>query len=139
MRKLVQTALFATTVALALPGEAAPQTCPVGPAPVACSATAPSPGQAFSGPVLQVLDGRTLCVALGPSPSQWVRVAMADAGPDATLESLRSLVFARKIDCMTVGQEGGAVRAVCLMDGLPVGLLASPVPGGGTRPRGSDA
>ncbi len=36
------------------------------------------PGATFSGPVVYVGDGDSLCVALGQAPSQWLEVRLAD-------------------------------------------------------------
>lgn len=104
---------------------ASPDVCPP-PVHVAnCSAPAPAAGVAFAGPVLQVIDASTVCVALGPLPTQWVRVDLADTPSDGTRSGLMAAVFAQDVTCLSAGPAGVGVRAVCLSGGVSVGLLAS--------------
>ena len=106
-------AVLGTLVVASLSVTQAPPACPTRPSlAVACTAAAPDRGQEISGPVLEVIDGRTLCVALGPTPDQWVRVRLADVGPDASRAALVAAVFARQLDCMTIGREADGARAV---------------------------
>jgi hypothetical protein len=46
-----------------------------------CRAPAPAVGQTVSGPVLHVIDGRTLCIAQGPTPDRWIALRISPAGP----------------------------------------------------------
>jgi hypothetical protein len=131
---LVQFAALAMIAATA----AGPLTCP--PAPTAsapqparfarpaaaeCTAAAPARGAAFTGTVLQVIDGRTLCVAFGPSPDQWVRVRLTDAGPTPPRGALMATAFAREVTCVAGATDGEGLTAVCTLDGRSVGEAAS--------------
>jgi hypothetical protein len=130
---LVQFAALAMIAATA----AGPLTCPPAPTasappqptrfvqPAACTAAAPPRGAAFTGTVLQVIDGRTLCVAFGPSPDQWVRVRLADAGPTLPRGALMATAFAREITCVAGATDGDGLTAVCTLDGRSVGEAAS--------------
>ncbi len=110
---------------LAAAGPAGAQTCPVRLPPAPCTASAPGPGERFTGPVLQVLDARTLCVALGPAPDQWVQVEIADAAPDAGRGALMGAAFGRDVQCVVTRRAASGVRAVCIdLDGISVGRLA---------------
>lgn len=115
----------------------APLTCPPGqapgpqparlapPPPAACTAAAPARGVAFTGTVLQVIDGRTLCVAFGPSPDQWVRVRLADAGPTLPRGALMATAFAQEVTCVAGAADVDGLTAVCTRDGRSVGEAAS--------------
>ena len=120
-------AVLGTLIAASLSVAPAPPSCPIRPSlAVACTAAAPDPGQEISGPVLEVIDGRTLCVALGPTPDQWVRVRLADGAPDASRAALVAAVFARKLDCMAISPDADGARAVCLLGGRSAAFLAQP-------------
>jgi hypothetical protein len=109
-------------------------TCPPAPAPqqarlappgvAACTAAAPASGQSFSGTVLQVIDGRTLCVASGPTPDRWVRVRLSDASPGLPRGALMASAFARDVTCVAERPEADGVTAVCTLDGQSVGRAA---------------
>ena len=114
---------MATSLAAAGAGA---QTCPVRPPLAACTAPAPGAGARITGPVLQVIDARTLCVALGPSPSQWIQVEIADAEPDAGRGALMGAAFARDVQCVVTRRAATGVRAVCIdLGGNSVGRLAA--------------
>ncbi len=83
--------------------------------PAVCSAPAPEPGAVIAGPVLQVMDGRTLCVAQGPVPSQWVRVTLADEGGAADRGSLQAAVFAKRLVCTVASKDAGGAVARCAL------------------------
>lgn len=104
------------------------QTCPT-PKPILadCTAAAPAAGQSFSGPVLQVIDGRTVCVALGPTPDQWVRVTLADARAAEARDALMAAAFARDVDCTTVRTGPDGVTAICRSDGASIADIAAPL------------
>jgi hypothetical protein len=104
----------------------APQPTHFGPPPqAACTAAAPARGASFSGTVLQVIDGRTLCVAFGPSPDQWVRVRLADAGPALPRGALMAAAFAKEVTCVAGPPDGEGLTAVCTFDGRSLGEAAS--------------
>jgi hypothetical protein len=65
----------AAAVALAALGFGAPALAQT------CRAPAPAVGQTVSGPVLHVIDGRTLCLAQGPTPDQWIPCGSRPPGP----------------------------------------------------------
>lgn len=94
-------------------------------AAVACTAPEPAVGQAFEGTVLHVFDGRTLCVAQGPHPSQWIRAKLEDSTDASARPAVMSALFARHVDCRVVGRsaEGAVVR--CTVAGVAVGKLIS--------------
>lgn len=112
-------AVAAALVALAFVTPALAQTC---------RAQAPATGQTISGPVLHVIDGRTLCVAQGPTPDQWipVRISSAMAALPADRERLMAVAFAQSLQCRITG--GGAVKAAtCTVAGRPLdAVLAEP-------------
>lgn len=95
-----------------------------------CTASAPASGE-LHGPVLQVEDGATLCVALGATPDTWVRLTLADAPAANPLQraastdenprgTLMAVAFSQTVDCQV--QADG--RALCLLqDGRSVGNL----------------
>ena len=95
-----------------------------------CTAQAPT-GGVLRGPVLQVEDGATLCVALGATPDTWVRLTLADAPAANGMQrasstdenprgTLMAVAFSQTVDCQI--QADG--RALCaLQDGRSVGAL----------------
>jgi hypothetical protein len=95
-----------------------------------CTAQAPA-GGVVRGPVLQVEDGATLCVALGATPDRWVRLTLADAPAANGVQraastdenprgTLMAVAFSQTVDCQVQGDG----RAVCaLADGRSVGNL----------------
>jgi hypothetical protein len=86
-----------------------------------CAAARPHPGAAFSGPVLQVIDGRTLCVALGPDSKDWVLVRVD--GASSARGALMAAVFAQRLDCVAGADSDQGVNATCRMEGVPLALL----------------
>ena len=93
-----------------------------------CRAHAPATGQTISGPVLHVIDGRTLCLAKGPTPDAWIPVRISSAVADlpADRERLMAATFAQSLECRITG--GGAVKmATCTVAGRPLdALMAEP-------------
>lgn len=95
-----------------------------------CTGEAPASG-VIRGPVLQVEDGATLCVALGATPDRWVRLTLADAPAANPIQhasntdenprgTLMAVAFSQMVDCRV--QPDG--RALCaLQDGRSVGAL----------------
>lgn len=88
-------------------------------------------GQIFSGSVVYVGDGDSLCVALGPSRSQWAEVRLADfyapelhdtGGPEAKA-TLSRLVEGKQVECVAEHRSYDRVVAVCRLRGRSVGDL----------------
>jgi hypothetical protein len=80
--------------------------------------------------VLQVMEHGRVCVALGPSPSQWVPVEIADAPADASRGAWMDALFAHRIECVSIGRTADGVLARCLSGGISVAKLvvARPAP-----------
>ncbi len=89
-----------------------------------CLAAAPAAGQRIAGTVLQVIDGRTVCVARGPSPSEWTRIEIADAPEPTAREALLAATFGRELECMVTRVSAGGAQAICQLDRVSVGVLA---------------
>lgn len=91
-----------------------------------CRAPAPAAGQIVSGPVLHVIDGRTLCVARGPTPDQWIPLRIAPAVPALPVDRQRLMAatFSQSLTCRITG--GGPVKtATCTLAGRPLEALLS--------------
>lgn len=97
-----------------------------------CGAPVPAAGTEVHGPVLNVLDGRRLCVALGATPDRWLEVELADPvltraagtpGGDPR-GALMSAAFARNVTCTVVDVQGGRALGSCRLDGASVAELA---------------
>jgi len=99
---------------------------PTSPAPtVACAAAAPMAGRAFAGPVLQVIDGETLCVAQGPLPKDWIRVRIAGAPAGSSRQTLMAASFGQVVACVAVKSARPGPEARCTLDGASMsGLIA---------------
>lgn len=95
------------------------------PGVAACTAAPPARGQSFSGTVLQVIDGRTLCVASGPTPDQWVRVRLSDADASLPRGALMATAFAREVTCVAEVPGVDGVTAICTSDGQSIGRAAA--------------
>jgi hypothetical protein len=91
--------------------------------PAACTASAPASGQVFSGPVLQVIDGQTLCVADGPTPDHWVRVRLTDVDRTIPRGALMAAAFAKDVICTVERRDGQGVAGRCVFDGASLGEL----------------
>jgi endonuclease YncB( thermonuclease family) len=89
------------------------------------------PGATFSGPVVYVGDGDSLCVAVGPGPQKWVEVRVADFyapelhDPDgpAAKAALERIAKGRQAVCMADHQSYDRVVARCEIGGRSVGDL----------------
>jgi hypothetical protein len=92
----------------------------------ACLAAAPV-GEPFAGNVLQVLDGRTICVAQGPAPSQWIKVRLADSDGAGDRSSLMAAAFAKRVVCVVLKADGAAH---CALNGVSLVTLSQ---GGAAR------
>lgn len=88
-------------------------------------------GQVFSGQVVYVGDGDSLCVALGPSRSGWAEVRLSDfyapelhnaGGPEAKA-TLSRLVEGKRVECVAEHRSYDRVVAVCRLRGRSVGDL----------------
>lgn len=101
----MNTIRLALVLTLLSAGAAAAQESP-------CRGEAPAAGVEVRGPVLHVLDGRTLCVATGADPASWRPIVLADAPVDASWGGLMGVAFGKNVVC---------TGAVCRIDGVSVG------------------
>ncbi len=101
----------------ALPAQAGPARVSI---VAPCTASAPADGQMLSGPVLQVIDGRTLCIAKGPTPDQWIKVRLADVYDREARSALMAATFAKDVDCRVEGADAQGVVARCNVAGAPL-------------------
>ncbi len=91
-----------------------------------------SMGRSFSGPVVEVIDGDSLCVAVGPrTGADWVEVRLADFyapelgsadGPGAKA-ALRRIAFGRQATCVAGASTYDRIAARCHIDGRAIGDL----------------
>ncbi len=98
-----------------------------------CTGPHPVAGVQVRGPVLHVIDGDTLCIALGYRPDEWIRLRLADAPVTSPVRRvsnreeadpravLMAAAFARTAECVTQLDRRGEVVAVCTVDGVPIG------------------
>jgi len=86
-------------------------------------------GAVFSGPVAYVGDGDGLCVAVGPTPDQWVEVRLADfyapelsepCGKEAK-RALETLVMDKAVSCTAQKRSYDRVVAICRLNGQSLG------------------
>ena len=109
--------------ALADPCKAIPDR---GPAPARLA-----PGASFSGPVVYVGDGDSLCVAVGEGPSAWVEVRLADfyapelsaPGGAQAKAALVRIATGREAVCVADHQTYDRIAAVCRIAGRSVSEL----------------
>ncbi len=94
----------------------------------ACTAAAPAEGASISGPVLQVIDGQTLCVAKGPTPDQWVRVRLADVYDRENRSALMAATFAKDVICNVERRDDEGVVGRCSIDGAPLTQVVASAP-----------
>jgi endonuclease YncB( thermonuclease family) len=123
----------AAGAARADPCKAIPDT---GPVPASLS-----PGRTFSGPVVRVLDGDSMCVAVGSGPGSWVEVRLVDFyapelhSPDGSRAkaSLERIALGKIAICTAGPQSYDRVVSACRISGSRVGDLmrASGVAEGG--------
>lgn len=83
-----------------------------------CGGVAPTDATEFRGPVLHVIDGERLCVALGPDPSAWVPVRLSDARVQvsttpASRGALMAASFGQDVTCRITGRDETGVAAEC--------------------------
>ena len=91
----------------------------------ACTAAAPADGQSISGPVLQVIDGQTLCIAKGPTPDQWVRVRLTDVYDREDRGSLMAAAFAKDVVCSVDSRDARGASGRCTIEGAPLRQVVS--------------
>ena len=82
-----------------------------------CDGPAPEAGARVQGPVLQIPDANTICIAT--SPTRWVRVTVGDLNADQ--KTLMSQLFTRTVRC-EIKKTG---PAACWLDGLPLSRAVS--------------
>lgn len=98
-----------------------------------CTGPSPVAGVEIKGPVLHVIDGRTLCVALGFDSDTWIPLRLVEApvgspllkastGADtgAPRGLLMEAAFAKMAVCRTLKDEDGTVVAACEIEGKPL-------------------
>lgn len=98
-------------------------------------------GKAFSGPVVYVGDGDSLCIGLGPSPGDWAEVRLADfyapelaqPGGRQAKSQLERLVSGKRVECVAQHRSYDRVVARCVLRGNSLGDLmrAAGAPEGG--------
>jgi len=127
--------------ALADPCRAVPQK---GPMPASLAR-----GERFSGPVVHIADGDSLCVAVGPRRgADWVEVRLADfhapelkaPGGREARNALKGITGGRRVDCVSRGRTWDRVAADCRLGDQSLGdrMRAAGVAEGG-RGRGEAA
>ena len=88
-----------------------------------------TPGKAFSGPVVYIGDGDSLCVAVGPTQGNWVEVRLADfyapelseTGGEAAKATLDRIAMGKRVDCVAQHRSYDRVVAVCTIQGVSLG------------------
>jgi hypothetical protein len=98
-------------------------------------------GATFSGQVIYIGDGDSLCVAVGPGPMQWVEVRVADFYAPELHEhdgeqakaTLSRLAYGRQATCVADHQSHDRIVATCKIGGQSVGdmMRAASVQEGG--------
>jgi len=98
--------------------------------------------KAFSGPVVEVIDGDSLCVAVGPrTGSDWVEVRLADFfAPELSTASGRTakaaltrIAYGKQATCVAGAGTYDRIAARCRIDGQSIGdlMLAAGIREGG--------
>ena len=128
LKTWIGSTLFGAGLALFAAGgqaQAAPSQPCAGPHPVA--------GVEIRGPVLHVIDGETICVALGYAPDEGIRLRLADAPVVSPIRRvsnreeadpkrvMMAAAFAKMAECRTELDADRQVVAVCTVDGMPLG------------------
>lgn len=86
-------------------------------------------GAHFSGPVVYVGDGDSLCVAVGQGPANWVEIRLEDFyapelhSPDgpAAKAALESVAMGRNAECIANHRSYDRVVATCRIGGRSIG------------------
>jgi len=68
-----------------------------------CGAPRPVPGTVLHGPVLEIPNGSTLCIATGGLPAQWTAVPLAQIKTSRAV--LMAAAFGQNVTC-TIGTDG---------------------------------
>jgi hypothetical protein len=76
-----------------------------------CGTRQPFAGEVLHGPVLEIPDASSLCIALGASPAAWVAVQLPDLA--VTRQALMAAAFGKNATCVI----GGDLRATCVVEG----------------------
>lgn len=124
-------AILAAISTLALPVAARADDCTAIPDSGVIPASL-SMGRTFSGPVVDVIDGDSLCVAVGPrTGADWVEVRLADfyapefktsAGP-AARAALQRIAMGKQATCVAGLGTYDRIAARCRIDGQAIGDL----------------
>ena len=77
----------------------------------ACGTEQPFAGEVLHGPVLEIPDASSLCIALGASPAAWVSVQLPNLG--VTRSALMAAAFGKNATCVV----GADLRATCNVEG----------------------
>ena len=117
---ILRTAIATTVLTLALSGAAQA---------AVCGGEPPVSATEFRGPVLEVLDGNRICVALGADPSAWTPVRLADGAMKVstappTRGALMAASFGQDVTCRIVGRDADGVIAECASDRGSIARLA---------------
>ncbi len=88
-----------------------------------------TPGNAFSGPVVYIGDGDSLCVALGPTQAEWVEVRLADfyapelaaPGGREAKSALERVAMGQRVECVAQHRSYDRVVAGCALQGVSLG------------------
>ena len=86
-------------------------------------------GATFTGEVVEVIDGDSLCVAVGPTPPDWVEVRLADffapeiATPEGLVArtALEGIAKGRTAQCVAGFATYDRIAAQCRIDGSSIG------------------
>jgi micrococcal nuclease len=88
-----------------------------------------TPGRAFSGPVVYIGDGDSLCVAVGPTQGDWVEVRLADfyapelaaPGGRQAKAALERIAMGRRVECVAQHRSYDRVVSRCTLGGVSLG------------------
>ena len=104
-----------------------------------------TPGKAFSGPIVYIGDGDSLCVAIGQGPGAWVEVRLADfyapelaaPGGREAKDTLDRIAMGKRVDCVAQHRSYDRVVSRCTLGGVSLGdrmRAAGASEGGNGRP-----
>jgi micrococcal nuclease len=87
------------------------------------------PGAQFSGPVVYVGDGDSLCVATAHGPGAWVEVRLADfyadeqgtSAGELARQTLIRVSKGREVQCVAGRRSYDRVVALCRLNGVSLG------------------
>jgi hypothetical protein len=77
----------------------------------ACGTEQPFAGEVLHGPVLEIPDASSLCIARGTSPAAWVAVQLPNLG--VTRSALMAAAFGKNATCVV----GADLKATCIVEG----------------------